>query len=1284
MPHDNIIGLKSQTPEGRAVPRRVEQDWSNRPEVQWRDPITFQEWDDCPLPFTPPPEIFGRLEVDLCLAGKAFQYGLEEEDDGFVDEVYGRSGRGKKLVTTAKAMSQMIGDAVTHPRGLVEINPDDPTYFSRFPATFHPMDNVTLGVHSLFKGKARQQGNGAFLGESSQSQPTDNSLQGALEACRPPSDHSMKEPNEAIITPLMPFQKQTLAWMLHKETCVDEDRGLVLPQWIPFRLRKGAANAATNAETRNKRAKVSNSDETSDSNRTEVDGLDQSSCFYFDMTTGMTTKKRFECRNSEAGGCLCSDMGLGKSIVVLATIATNPWTSERLDHSRSAEIIAKIAKTDEKPLSTPATLIIVPATLVEQWLDETRKHWRSLKSNGVVRWRRGHTINWTAKDDRARIRERVREILCSGAEIVFATYEDLRWELSESKKSSKRGERAAISPLLEVKWHRIVLDEAQMVSTSNGHAAEMVNSLWRSIGWIVTSTPFSRSLEDLLGLYTFLDSDLAAKKVFHGVLAEPFRQGDTEAILRVHRALPKIMWRHDRRHVEDQLKLPPNATIDLELEMTGLERAIYEREYRHIQSRYTNHLCRGRSNIDQAEFSSLRQLISHPQLAMSLGYGAGSKRATFEQLFTRLLTKSNSELHSRRMEVVTLILTLAYGHQARHEEKNKRMWKGGGKVWSSEDINEHLREARDICLEMMESQQAHGKARNASELGKKGADDDEDEYEVGNLSSILRPREARYWCSILLGEEPQRTPRIDPERMTKLFFDKAVVDGDKIDKDDPRYHPMTREDVGEDEETDIEAEANVATTTRRGSNHDSKAHTSAPLPSSSVAKDTEFIPIVIKQRLRGGKIRKNLEQQYWHLVPKTRLATSLSHLVAVKELLLKGEREHLYLKNRMQEEMGHHHHLRRDAEGEGKDITEEDAKREGEQADRSCVVCMDAILVAGMLPCLHSACFECLVQCWKTATRGEAMYNDALENDEEADKAKKARCPVCRAPFSRRDITEVLSVSSPSSDSEGSHGVDDDAAAFGAKICGLVRDIRKRRAQDPTVKIVVFSMFKKYLSFVAEALLGLSQPIISVAFNGLPELQSNALAQFRDDKDIVVMLVPMRQSEGAAGLTLTMASVAYFLEPSLDPALEQQASGRLNRIGQQGAKTTNIRLIVKNTIEPRIVEIAARRQRNKAQSAEGEGMTREDGGSSRHSSRKTKAGGSNKVTMLDQTADGGVGNHLSDEELAFVFEIDVPAARQKRREEREAAREANATGGRTQESSSDADFVMMEGTFLRG
>lgn len=55
-----------------------------------------------------------------------------------------------------------------------------------------------------------------------------------------------------------------------------------------------------------------------------------------------------------------------------------------------------------------------------------------------------------------------------------------------------------------------------------------------------------------------------------------------------------------------------------------------------------------------------------------------------------------------------------------------------------------------------------------------------------------------------------------------------------------------------------------------------------------------------------------------------------------------------------------------------------------------------------------------------------------------------------------------------------------------------------------------------------------------VQFAGSEKTQAAALSAVRNDPLVRVIIVPMRASEGAAGLTLTMCNLAYMFEPAID------------------------------------------------------------------------------------------------------------------------------------------------------
>ena len=141
-------------------------------------------------------------------------------------------------------------------------------------------------------------------------------------------------------------------------------------------------------------------------------------------------------------------------------------------------------------------------------------------------------------------------------------------------------------------------------------------------------------------------------------------------------------------------------------------------------------------------------------------------------------------------------------------------------------------------------------------------------------------------------------------------------------------------------------------------------------------------------------------------------------------------------------------------------------------------------------------------------------------------------------------------------------------------ITELIVKARKRRE---IFKCVVFSQWSRFLDLVKIALDATN--IQYAVMYGASELREAALDRFRNQSDVPVLLVNMRstQHSGAAGLQLTEASHAFLMEPCLNFGLEQQAIGRISRIGQTRPATV-IRLVCNDTIEESIIEMASRKR----------------------------------------------------------------------------------------------------------
>lgn len=149
--------------------------------------------------------------------------------------------------------------------------------------------------------------------------------------------------------------------------------------------------------------------------------------------------------NGPKGGFLCDEMGIGKTIQIIATVLKNPQ---------------------------PHTLIVVPKTIVTQWSTEILKFAPGLS-----------TLVYDGPN-----RTTDMEVL-KNVDIVLAPY-------------SLVYNRNTI--LHRITWNRIVLDEAHEIRNRRSERFKAVYKLKSEIRWNVTGTPVFNSMEDFVSLCMFL------------------------------------------------------------------------------------------------------------------------------------------------------------------------------------------------------------------------------------------------------------------------------------------------------------------------------------------------------------------------------------------------------------------------------------------------------------------------------------------------------------------------------------------------------------------------------------------------------------------------------------------------------------------------------------------------------------------------------------------------------------------------------------------------------------
>jgi SNF2 family DNA or RNA helicase len=116
-------------------------------------------------------------------------------------------------------------------------------------------------------------------------------------------------------------------------------------------------------------------------------------------------------------------------------------------------------------------------------------------------------------------------------------------------------------------------------------------------------------------------------------------------------------------------------------------------------------------------------------------------------------------------------------------------------------------------------------------------------------------------------------------------------------------------------------------------------------------------------------------------------------------------------------------------------------------------------------------------------------------------------------------------------------------------------------------KILVFSQFTSMLKIIEEELQ--KREIEYVKLTGYTKNREKVINRFKKE-DIKVFLISLKA--GGVGLNLTEADTIIHYDPWWNPAVENQATDRAYRIGQDKPVFV-YKLIVENTIEQKIIEL---------------------------------------------------------------------------------------------------------------
>ncbi|HJV53549.1 MAG TPA: SNF2-related protein [Noviherbaspirillum sp.] len=288
------------------------------------------------------------------------------------------------------------------------------------------------------------------------------------------------------------------------------------------------------------------------------------------------------------GACLADDMGLGKTVQALALLL----------------------------LRAPAgpALVVAPTSVCTNWLAEIARFAPTLNARLFGGGDRGDML--------ARLQ---------GFDVVVVSYGLLQQE----------------SALFAgVRWHTVVLDEAQAVKNAATKRSQAVMALQGDFRLAVTGTPLENHLGELWNLFRFLNPGLLGSlEQFNVRFAAPIeKERDAEARARLRRLIQPFMLRRTKTQV--LAELPTRTEIVRDVELSKEEAALYESLRRSALERLSESEAPAGQQALQilAEIMKLRRACCHPSLvAPELGL-AGSKLAAFGELVEELLANRHKAL----------------------------------------------------------------------------------------------------------------------------------------------------------------------------------------------------------------------------------------------------------------------------------------------------------------------------------------------------------------------------------------------------------------------------------------------------------------------------------------------------------------------------------------------------------------------------------------------------------------------------------------------------------------
>ena len=266
---------------------------------------------------------------------------------------------------------------------------------------------------------------------------------------------------------------------------------------------------------------------------------------YYNIITG---REEHQKPPEVLGGILADMMGLGKTLSILSLVVGSIEKSVEWGEQQPAE-----PEDDQQiPLvrNTKSTLLIAPLSTLNNWEEQIGNHIQK----GALSYYLYHGQNRLSDLDEL-----------AKYDMIITTYSIV------SSEYNRRSKKRVVSPLFQLNFFRIVLDEAHMIREQATMQSQATCQLAAQRRWAVTGTPVQNRLDDLGALIKFLRIKPFEKNGFAQFILSPFKNADPEILPKLRLLVDSITL----RRLKDRIDLPPRHDHIVKLKFTEEEAKLY-------------------------------------------------------------------------------------------------------------------------------------------------------------------------------------------------------------------------------------------------------------------------------------------------------------------------------------------------------------------------------------------------------------------------------------------------------------------------------------------------------------------------------------------------------------------------------------------------------------------------------------------------------------------------------------------------------------------------------------